>query len=933
MKKILLLFIMIFNWGFSQKNFGNTAEPMPSVSSFSSYVNTPVSQATGVPNISIPLFSLPTGSADVNISTMLSYHPYNAVGNKPGSEVGLGWSLSKGGVISRVINGDVDEIFSNPARSNYKKNVFDDVYYYDIPGESGKFRIIRDTVNNTFSINNISGNTIKIEYTRESNAATLILNSFTITNDKGIRYVFEDYSVSRNDGGAAAFTYKSAFFLTRIIDANNLVAAAFSYRKDAKYSANIILYQVCKLQEISTKYGKITFDYYYMNSGTDNGKNDPYQLEMVALLDASSHPVSRYRLMYGTFSNSTPVQNNNEDKRTLTRLHKMGKGNTLVEVRSFEYDKYGSETNYSPSGNPDEYGNFLCSALNTFKNPRMNTLGLLKKMTLPEGGYVEYDFEAGETYADMSQISFTDSEITHPEVQFMSLYKTLDFDTKVSREYSFQVTQAKRFFLGQMTVDVYTIPNIHGDITTPPDYKLLNAAGNEIQGALSYTCNGIRNYSLVPGTYTLKFKGNGNGYVRAFHIASLPPPYKNRAFNELPRISGIKYYASYGILKKSVTYEYHPFGQPNDADGQYFSSEVCNNEDYIGGSLLYRNVKETYYGESGTTGYTKYYFRMPDDYPGTADYFYKPYYNLVSSGILTKKEVFSPQGQMVSDENTDYVFDEIPNVAQYSICGTYRSRTAWMKSSVTVARTFFNDGSSLQGSTETYCNAGNLQPYLIRETAPDGKVTEKKISYAADLGHTRLSAANMISVPVRTEVKTDGVVVSRSETRYDHVASLYPSSAAGFNRQTQDMVTEALFDAYDSNGNLLQATDKSGIPVTTIWGYHGTQPIATVTGLPYSQLKDLQAVKAAIAASDADADDPAQEANLLLALENLRKDPALQAYSVSAATYNPLTGITNSLSPNGIRTSYLYDSANRLIKITDGDGKTLKEYQYNYKYQ
>ncbi|WP_294302300.1 hypothetical protein [uncultured Chryseobacterium sp.] len=89
---------------------------------FSSYVNTPISLSTGIPNISIPLFTLPTGSANVDISTGLSYHPYNAIGNKPGSEVGLGWSLLKGGVISRIISGMVDEELSDPNKANYKKN-------------------------------------------------------------------------------------------------------------------------------------------------------------------------------------------------------------------------------------------------------------------------------------------------------------------------------------------------------------------------------------------------------------------------------------------------------------------------------------------------------------------------------------------------------------------------------------------------------------------------------------------------------------------------------------------------------------------------------------------------------------------------------------------------------------------------------------------
>jgi YD repeat-containing protein len=931
MKKTFLLFIMIFNLGFSQRNFGDTSEPLPSVSSFSSYVNTPVSLSTGVPNISLPLFTLSTGSSNVTIATVLSYHPYNAIGNKPGSEVGLGWSLSKGGVISRVVNGDVDEKFSNPAKSDYKKNVFDDVYYYDIPGESGKFRLMRDTLNNTFSLNNISGNNVKIEYTRESNNATLILNSFTITDDTGVKYIFEDYAVARNDIGAAALIYKSAFFLTRIVDKNNLVAASFNYRKDTKYSGNIIMYQTCKLQSISTQYGKIALGYLYEEYRETAGKDDPYQLETVSLSDASSRLLSTYRLKYSSFSTNNPiqVQSSNKDKRILTDLVKLDKNGQLIETRQFEYDQLGSETNYSPSGNPDEYGNFLCPDINQ-KNPRMFTLGLLKKMTLPEGGYVIYNFEAGETYLDSSVLQFNNDKITHPDIQFLSLAKTVDFDTHISRDYTFQVTQAKKFFVTQLTEDVYTIPDIHGDIVVSPTHKLLNALATEMQGFSD--CEGTKYYNLVPGTYTFKIAGNGNGSIKAYSIANIAPPYKNRELSEIPRIAGISYYVPHGILKKSVTYQYDSFDQPNNSSGQMFSNEVCSDEDYIGGSILYQNVKEIYKGEAGTMGYTKYYFKIPDEYQVNANILYKPYYNMVSSGVLKKKEVFNPQHQILSDENTEYIFEEVPGTPEYTLCGGYRSKTAWMKSSVIVSKTFFDNGSSLQSSTETYCSAVNFQPVLVRETAPDGKITEKKISYATDLGNTRLTGARMISVPLRTEVTVNGLPVSKVETRYDSPANLYPSSVIGYNMQNQVQLTAATFDIYDNQGNPVQVMDKTGVPVVTLWGYHQTQAIAKITGLPYSQIKDLQTVTAAIAASDADADDPAQEASLLQALENLRRDPVLRNNSVMTSTYDPLIGITNSVTANGIRTIYQYDSAGRLIKVADGNGKTLKEYQYNYKH-
>lgn len=933
MKKILLLFILIFNWGLSQRNLGDTPEPMPSVSSFSSYVNTPVSLSTGIPNISIPLLALPTGNGNVDLSTALSYHPYNAIGNKTGSEVGLGWALLKGGVISRVINGRADEEFSDPNATNYKRNIFDDIYYYDIPGESGKFKFVRDTINNTFSLNNISGNNVKIEYTRDSNNATLILNSFTLTNDKGIKYIFEDYSISRYDVSYKGFNYKSAFFLTKISDENNNIVANFTYQKNSKYAgtSTTLLYQNCKLENMSTRYGKITIGYTYNQFLEDSGKDDPYQVNNISLSDASSNLIAQYNLDYSSFHTYSTFKNNNEDKRILVGIKKLDKSGQIVENRIFEYDQSGSETNYSPSGNPDEYGNFLCPDSNQ-KNPRSYTLGLLKKMILPEGGYVVYNFEAGETYQDSSSVQLSNNEITRPDIQFLSLANTADFDTNINRNYTFQVTEAKKFYVTQLTEEVYIIPNPHGDVIIPPTYKLLNSSGTEVNGYIINNCEGVNYYNLTPGIYTFKISGNGSGAVKAYSIASLPAPYKNSIPTEVPRIANIKYYTSANSLKKSVTYNYNSFSNPNDSSGKEFTNEICNDEDYISSFNLYTNVKEIYGGESGNIGYAKYYFKTPDDYEISGNFFYKQYYNIVSSGVLSKKETFNQQNQLVSDENMEYVFEEINNVPEYSLCLGYKSKASWMKSSKTTSKTYFDNGSSLQNITETFSNAGNFQPYLIKETASDGKVTEKKISYASDTNNTRLMNANMISIPVQTEVKVNGIVVDKSETKFDNASNLYPSSVMGYNTQSQTQFTAATLDVYDDRGNLVQVSDKANFPVTTIWGYDKTQPIAKIEGLPYSQVMNLSTVTAAVNASNADAANPATESSLLQALENLRKDTTLKNYSVTTYTYDPLIGMTNSISSNGMKTTYLYDNANRLIKITDATGKTLKEYQYNYKH-
>lgn len=85
----------------------NPVPSSPNVASLGKFGDYPVSYFTGIPEISIPIYEVQSGSLKLPIT--LSYH---ASGIKPtdvASWVGLGWSLSAGGQISRTVNGKADE--------------------------------------------------------------------------------------------------------------------------------------------------------------------------------------------------------------------------------------------------------------------------------------------------------------------------------------------------------------------------------------------------------------------------------------------------------------------------------------------------------------------------------------------------------------------------------------------------------------------------------------------------------------------------------------------------------------------------------------------------------------------------------------------------------------------------------------------------------
>lgn len=237
---------------------------------------------------------------------------------------------------------------------------------------------------------------------------------------------------------------------------------------------------------------------------------------------------------------------------------------------------------------------------------------------------------------------------------------------------------------------------------------------------------------------------------------------------------------------------------------------------------------------------------------------------------------------------------------------------------------------------------------LTKQTllSSDGRITETHYQYAKEKNNQYLIGKNIIGVPLETETRKDGKVISKTQTLYpvsqtdaDTKTSglALPYSIVSQNLLTGLMDADVRYDRYDSKGNLLQYTTKEGIPVSIIWGYNQTLPIAKVEGVLYSYLLQFSPETAdMINASNMDfnAGVNNDETALLSSLQKFRtrlSNDVRFSSLVSTYTYDPLIGVRSITPPSGIRENYLYDAAGRLEKVIDMDGKILKEMKYNYK--
>ena len=180
--------------------------PTPNVAALIGYSETQVELSAGLPSIRIPLYNIKQGNLQVPIS--LNYSTGGIRVEEVASWVGLGWSLSCGGVISRTVQGLPDDTYNDGYMNttNTVQNLVDngyntvenysaialaidgyrdfepDIFHISCPGFSGKF--FWDQRNNEFI--QMPKSNVRIE--TEKSGGEIV--GWIVTTDDGTKYYF-----------------------------------------------------------------------------------------------------------------------------------------------------------------------------------------------------------------------------------------------------------------------------------------------------------------------------------------------------------------------------------------------------------------------------------------------------------------------------------------------------------------------------------------------------------------------------------------------------------------------------------------------------------------------------------------------------------------------------------------------------------------------
>jgi hypothetical protein len=203
-------------------NVTNVVPPSPEVAAMGKYIDMPVGYSTGVAEVTIPIYTVSNGALSLPLA--LSYNTSGIKVEEAATWVGLGWNLSSGGSISRVVRGQPDDYSSygymytsntaayilsldhnNSTRVTALNDGYTgdldfepDIYIFSAMGYSGKFYWDQQQAKFIFSPNQ----RIKIDYTTASGFIT----GFLLTLPNGAKCYF---GKSQDNSRTAYETYTS----------------------------------------------------------------------------------------------------------------------------------------------------------------------------------------------------------------------------------------------------------------------------------------------------------------------------------------------------------------------------------------------------------------------------------------------------------------------------------------------------------------------------------------------------------------------------------------------------------------------------------------------------------------------------------------------------------------------------------------------------
>lgn len=401
-------------------------------------INIPVSHYTGTASINIPFYTISAGGVQVPVS--LGYQASGIKVKDMETWVGLGWRLSTGGRISRMVRGaQVDEegysrVSGTPdgeqannlsswntdkidERNDAEFDSEPDLFFFEISGKSGQF-----VADYNGDVHLIPYQGIQVKWNRTPYSST-----FTVTDESGNRYYFNEVetTVSEDlDNKEDVKDWITSWNLSRIVTSQN-DTIRYYYTSNApivdvntshtiinsaswdvgtgwsietveeKTNSRRVTNYPRYLQRIEWNGGKLEF------VAEENTDNKPPRLTEVKLY-AENRYLKSTVLSYGTFDNGSTKLSSIDEKNGETTEHvchfEYNTAYHLPSRYSLDYDHWGyfngtgsSQGGYIPTY--EIHGHVVEGADRSPKFPQ-TAADMLTDIVYKGGGRKKFEYEA-----------------------------------------------------------------------------------------------------------------------------------------------------------------------------------------------------------------------------------------------------------------------------------------------------------------------------------------------------------------------------------------------------------------------------------------------------------------------------------------------------------------------------------------------------------
>lgn len=242
-------------------------------------------------------------------------------------------------------------------------------------------------------------------------------------------------------------------------------------------------------------------------------------------------------------------------------------------------------------------------------------------------------------------------------------------------------------------------------------------------------------------------------------------------------------------------------------------------------------------------------------------------------------------------------------------------------------------GGTIIADTTTYFYNSRWQPYRVKKSRRDGSYNEQTTFYAEDFNNTAevsialLKEKHIIGKPVKIINTINNITVSGDLARYDgngNMAGLYKYESAANHIHNPGVFFTADFmleetRVYNSKGRITGFTGRDGVSYVYLWSYNFTHPVALIANATLTEVSGIAGSIEAYGLLTA-------EAAITAGINALKG--GLPNAQFTTAIYVPGIGIKQLTEPDGMLYTYEYDGRNRLKTVKDRNGKVVDSYTY-----